>query len=176
MAKNAKGQTPPDAAVACERGEVLNAMLLACAGSGPGGAAHAGEGAPALPSTSDAAVKLAAHGSKAAGDTVLAAAEGTTASAGECKKSATTIGGGGKEGGSVGAGTVVVAAMRKLLSDGAVPDTWAPNGSSALMLAASSNHVAALAVLLDAGATLELQVRWARAVPGGGVFCYWLSV
>lgn len=27
-----RGQTPVDVAVACERGEVLNAMLLACAG------------------------------------------------------------------------------------------------------------------------------------------------
>lgn len=36
--------------------------------------------------------------------------------------------------------------MRKLLRDGAVPDTWAPNGSSALMLAASVDGTAALQV------------------------------
>lgn len=36
--------------------------------------------------------------------------------------------------------------MRLLLAAGAVPDTWAPNGSSALMLAASANGVAALQV------------------------------
>ncbi len=50
-------------------------------------------------------------------------------------------------------------AMRKLLSCGAVPDTWAPNGSSALMLAAAANGAEALAVLLEAGATVELQVQ-----------------
>lgn len=32
LSKNARGQTPVEAAVACQRGEVLNAMLLACAG------------------------------------------------------------------------------------------------------------------------------------------------
>jgi hypothetical protein len=36
--------------------------------------------------------------------------------------------------------------MRALLAAGAVPDTWAPNGSSALMLAAAANGVAALKV------------------------------
>lgn len=32
LVRNGRGQTPVDVAVACERGEVLNAMLLACAG------------------------------------------------------------------------------------------------------------------------------------------------
>lgn len=45
-----------------------------------------------------------------------------------------------------GNSAVAVAAMRLLLAAGAVPDTWAPNGSSALMLAASANGVAALQV------------------------------
>lgn len=45
-----------------------------------------------------------------------------------------------------GNSTVAVAAMRLLLAAGAVPDTWAPNGSSALMLAAAANGVAALQV------------------------------
>jgi hypothetical protein len=36
--------------------------------------------------------------------------------------------------------------MRALLAAGAVPDTWAPNGSSALMLAAAADGVAALKV------------------------------
>ncbi len=88
LAKNACGQTPVDVAVACERGEVLNALLLACAGDG---------------------------------------------------------------------GELAVAAMRRLLADGAVPDTWAPNGSSALMLAASVNGTEALKVLLEHGASVELQ-------------------
>ena len=43
-----------------------------------------------------------------------------------------------------GNSAVAVAAMRLLLAAGAVPDTWAPNGSSALMLAAAANGVAAL--------------------------------
>lgn len=45
-----------------------------------------------------------------------------------------------------GNSAVAVAAMRLLLAAGAVPDTWAPNGSSALMLAASANGVSALQV------------------------------
>lgn len=88
LVKNARGQAPVDVAAACERGEVLNAMLLACAGD---------------------------------------------------------------------AGAVAVRAMKQLLAAGAVPDTWAPNGSSALMLAAAANGVEALKVLLEGGATLELQ-------------------
>lgn len=56
--------------------------------------------------------------------------------------------------------------MRQLLKGGAVPDTWAPNGSSALMLAASVDGVDALRVLLGAGATVELQVR--DLLTGGG--------
>jgi hypothetical protein len=36
--------------------------------------------------------------------------------------------------------------MRMLLAAGAVADTWAPNGSSALMLAAVVNGVSALKV------------------------------
>ncbi|GLI70897.1 hypothetical protein VaNZ11_015921 [Volvox africanus] len=95
LTRNYRGQTPVEVAVACERGEVLNAMLLACAGDGSGG--------------------------------------------------------------------VTVQAMRKLLASGAVPDTWAPNGSSALMLAAAANGTEALAVLLEAGATLELQDALGRS-------------
>lgn len=87
-ARNARGQRPLDAAAAGARGEVLNAMLLACAGSG----------ARAAPRV-----------------------------------------------------------MRELLGAGAVPDTWAPNGSSALMLAAAADAVAAVDVLLEAGASVELQ-------------------
>jgi hypothetical protein len=34
LLRNARGQTPIDVAVACGRGEVLNAMLLAAAGDG----------------------------------------------------------------------------------------------------------------------------------------------
>ncbi|GIL60397.1 hypothetical protein Vafri_14845 [Volvox africanus] len=95
LTRNYRGQTPVEVAVACERGEVLNAMLLACAGDGSGG--------------------------------------------------------------------ITVQAMRKLLGSGAVPDTWAPNGSSALMLAAAANGTEALAVLLEAGATLELQDALGRS-------------
>ncbi len=79
MAKNGRGQTPVQVAAACERGEVLNAMLLACAGEGSAAA---------------------------------------------------------------------VSAMSKLLKEGAVPDTWAPNGSSALMLAAATGGANALKVKL----------------------------
>lgn len=76
--KNKHNQTPIDLAASTARGEVLNALLLACAGEG---------------------------------------------------KSA-----------------VAVAALRALLAAGAVPDTWAPNGSSALMLAAAADGVTALQV------------------------------
>jgi hypothetical protein len=78
LVKNKRNQSPIDVAAAGGRGEVLNALLLACAGEG--------------------------------------------------------------------SSTVAVAAMRALLAAGAVPDTWAPNGSSALMLAAAANGVAALKV------------------------------
>jgi hypothetical protein len=47
---------------------------------------------------------------------------------------------------SVFSSIVRVQAMRKLLNEGAVPDTWAPNGSSALMLAAAANSTEALKV------------------------------
>ncbi len=52
-----------------------------------------------------------------------------------------------------------------IMLQGAVPDTWAPNGSSALMLAASADAVENLGVLLEAGATLELQDALGRWVP-----------
>lgn len=94
LMKNARGLTAVDVAVACDRGEVLNAMLLACAG----------DGSP-----------------------------------------------------------VAVKAMGRLLSQGAVPDTWAPNGSSALMLAAAADGVEALKALLDHGATIELQDALGRS-------------
>jgi ankyrin repeat protein len=99
LARNARGQRACDVAAACGRGEVLNAMLLGCAGDG---------------------------------------------------------------------GAAAVAAMRELLAAGAVPDTWAPNGSSALMLAASVDSGGALAVLLEGGASVELQDalgRWAPPPP-----------
>eukprot|EP00775_Hariotina_reticulata_P007788 gene7788-7986_t len=95
LVKNKRGQSPIDVAAAAARGEVLNALLLACAGDG---------------------------------------------------KSA-----------------VAVAAMRLLLAAGAVPDTWAPNGSSALMLAAAADGVTALQVLLEGGATIELQDALGRS-------------
>jgi hypothetical protein len=47
--------------------------------------------------------------------------------------------------------------MLELLTAGAVPDTWAPSGSSALMLAACADGVGALRVLLEGGASVELQ-------------------
>lgn len=50
-----------------------------------------------------------------------------------------------------------LAATRKLLAAGAVPDTWAPSGSSSLMLAASVDCAEGVALLLDHGASLELQ-------------------
>jgi hypothetical protein len=84
LVKNKRSQSPIDVAASGARGEVLNALLLACAG------------------------------------------EGSSA--------------------------VAVAAMRALLAAGAVPDTWAPNGSSALMLAAAANGVAALKVGWDSDA------------------------
>lgn len=78
LVKNKRGQTSIDLAATSARGEVLNALLLACAGEGKS--------------------------------------------------------------------TVAVAALRALLAAGAVPDTWAPNGSSALMLAAAADGVTALEV------------------------------
>ena len=47
--------------------------------------------------------------------------------------------------------------MKALLACGAVCDTWAPNGSSALMLAAAIDCTAGVELLLSNGATLELQ-------------------
>ena len=93
--KNKRGQSPIDVAAAAARGEVLNALLLACAGDG---------------------------------------------------KSA-----------------VAVAAMRLLLAAGAVPDTWAPNGSSALMLAAAADGVTALQVRV--GCEGHAGPRAARLLP-----------
>ncbi|DBA68766.1 TPA: hypothetical protein ACH3X2_013381 [Trebouxia sp. C0005] len=94
LTRNLKEQRPADVAKACERGEVLNAMLLACSGD---------------------------------------------------------------------ASTVAVEAMQYLLQEGAVPDTWAPNGSSALMLAASVDGIAAIQLLLKHGATIELQDALGRS-------------
>ncbi|KAK2079373.1 hypothetical protein QBZ16_003064 [Prototheca wickerhamii] len=88
LVPNAAGQTPVDLAASTSRGEVLNAMLLACSGS-----------------NSDAAL----------------------------------------------------AAMRALLGRGAVCDTWAPSGSSALMLTSSADSEEGVRLLLEHGATLELQ-------------------
>lgn len=88
--------------------------------------------------------------------------------------------------------SIAVEAMQFLLQEGAVPDTWAPNGSSvshtnppkallqcsayqhhrvcspylllqALMLAASVDGVAAMKLLLKHGATIELQVTACHA-------------
>lgn len=50
-----------------------------------------------------------------------------------------------------------LAAIRALLGAGAVCDTWAPNGSSALMLAASVDCAQGVGLLLGGGASLELQ-------------------
>lgn len=50
-----------------------------------------------------------------------------------------------------------LASMRALLGAGAVCDTWAPNGSSALMLAASADCAEGVGLLLDGAASLELQ-------------------
>lgn len=89
LERDARGRTPVDvAAAAPDRGEVLNAMLLACAG----------------------------HASPAA-----------------------------------------LRSMRALLGAGAVCDTWAPSGSSALMLAAAADCGEGCALLLEHAASLELQ-------------------
>lgn len=53
-------------------------------------------------------------------------------------------------------------AIRILTSNGAVPDTWAPNGQSSLMCAAASDSPAAIDLLLQAGASLELQDAMGR--------------
>jgi hypothetical protein len=69
--------------------------------------------------------------------------------------------------------------MQRLLKQGAVPDTWAPNGSSALMLAASCNGTAALRVLLQHGASIELQDalgRTALMFAAGNCACDTLQV
>ncbi len=77
------------------------------------------------------------------------------------------------------ASEVAVRAMNRLLKQGAVPDTWAPNGSSALMLAASCNGTAALQVLLQHGASIELQDalgRTALMFAAGNCACETLHV
>ena len=48
-------------------------------------------------------------------------------------------------------------AIRALIAQGAVADTWAPNGQSSLMLAAAADSVEGVTLLLDTGASLELQ-------------------
>ncbi|KAI7835965.1 hypothetical protein COHA_010164 [Chlorella ohadii] len=88
LEQDGKQQTPIQLASAADKGEVLNAMLLACAG----------------------------HSTPAA-----------------------------------------LSATRALLAAGAVCDTWAPNGSSALMLAASVDCAECVGLLLDHSASLELQ-------------------
>lgn len=108
LEQDGKQQTPIQLAAAADKGEVLNAMLLACAG-------HA----------TDAALS----------------------------------------------------ATRALLAAGAVCDTWAPNGSSALMLAASVDCAEGVGLLLDHAASLELQDalgRWGgvgRCRQGGVATC-----
>ena len=56
----------------------------------------------------------------------------------------------------------VIESMTELTKKGAVADTWAPNGQSSLMLAASANSPKAIALLLSAGASLELQDAMGR--------------
>lgn len=80
---------------------------------------------------------------------------------------------------SAHASAEALAAMRALLAAGAVCDTWAPNGSSALMLAASADCAEGVGLLLDHAASLELQDalgRWAcrrqtRPVRAAGCSC-----
>lgn len=71
-------------------------------------------------------------------------------------------------------GEEALTSMRQLLRQGAVCDTWAPNGSSALMLAASIDCAPGVELLLGNGATVELQVSPPLVVcgwvwRGGGV-------
>lgn len=60
--------------------------------------------------------------------------------------------------------------MKQLLRDGAVPDTWAPNGSSALMLAAAANNPEALAVLLQVRAHVHGCILPCVVLTGGHTF------
>lgn len=53
-------------------------------------------------------------------------------------------------------------AMRTLTRKGAVPDTWAPNGQSSLMLAAAADSAEGVELLLGAGASPELQDAMGR--------------
>lgn len=53
-------------------------------------------------------------------------------------------------------------AIRILTLRGAVPDTWAPNGQSSLMLAAANDNAKGLRLLLQAGASLEMQDSMGR--------------
>ena len=52
--------------------------------------------------------------------------------------------------------------MRNLTEKGAVPDTWAPNGQSSLMLAAAADSPQGVELLLKAGASAELQDAMGR--------------
>lgn len=63
-----------------------------------------------------------------------------------------------------------LSATRALLAAGAVCDTWAPNGSSALMLAASVDCAECVGLLLDHSASLELQDALGRCAGVGVVF------
>jgi hypothetical protein len=58
-----------------------------------------------------------------------------------------------------------LASVTALVAAGAVPDTWAPNGSSALMLAAGCNAVETLAVRQGVA---PVEVRVAPRVVGVG--------
>lgn len=62
-----------------------------------------------------------------------------------------------------------LSATRTLLAAGAVCDTWAPNGSSALMLAASVDCAECVGMLLDHSASLELQDALGRCAGVGVV-------
>jgi hypothetical protein len=55
------------------------------------------------------------------------------------------------------AAPAALASVRALADAGAVPDTWAPNGQSALMLAAAGDSAEGVGLLLERGASLELQ-------------------
>jgi hypothetical protein len=158
LCRNNRQQTPVEVAVACERGEVRGACLPAslpdrlpacrlwpCLAD-PGLSRHSPRGS------------LSARCTRPQHPQVLNAM--LLACAGDASE-------------------VAVRAMKRLLQQGAVPDTWAPNGSSALMLAASCNGTAALQVLLQNGASIELQDalgRTALMFAAGNCACETLQV
>ena len=131
LARNAKQQTPIQLAAASEKGEVRRSQGAACGLHCAALHWRTAQVQPGRPGCASRRALFLGRLPQVLNAMLLAAAGHASAEALE--------------------------AVRGLLAAGAVPDTWAPNGSSALMLAASVDCAEGVALLLGSAASLELQ-------------------